>query len=175
MKRQICYYGHSILHKKCEPVKEITKEIRSLVDDMIETMDFYNGIGLAGNQIGVSLRVFIIRPVEMNKEKRAVLGEVEVYINPKLSNPSDETEILSEGCLSFPKLYLDIQRPYKIHIDATDLDGNRISKDLEGFYAREVMHENDHLNGRTFIQRINDKKVLTDIQPILKEIKKKNL
>jgi len=175
MQRQICYYGHPVLHTKCETVEKITDEIRTLVADMIETMDALNGVGLAANQVGVSLKVLIIRPVKMNEEKRAVLGDVEVYINPKLSNPSEEMEILSEGCLSFPKLFLDIERPYKIHVDAIDLDGKKISRDLEGFHAREVMHENDHLQGRTFIQRIKDKRMLQDIQSILKDIKKKNL
>ena len=174
MKRQICYYGHPVLHQKCEPVEEITDEIRTLVADMIETMDASNGVGLAANQIGVSLKVLIIRPVTMNKDGRAILGEIEIYINPKLSNPSEETEILSEGCLSFPKLYLDIERPFSIHVDAIDLEGKKISRDLEGFHAREVMHENDHLQGRTFIQRIKDKRMLQDIQSLLKDIKKKN-
>ena len=174
MKRQICYYGNPVLRKNCAPVEEITDEIRQLVSDMIETMDALNGVGLAANQIGESLQIFIIRPVTMNENKEVVLGDVEVYINPRLSNPSEQTEIYTEGCLSFPSLFVDIERPYSIHVEATDLEGNTFSKDLTGFIAREIMHENDHLHGRLFIDRIKDEQVLNDIQPMLKNIESKN-
>lgn len=170
----LCYYGNPILRKKAQPVEKITDEIRQFVQDMVETMDALHGIGLAATQVGKLLRIIIIRPVEfIEGDEKPRIGEVEVFINPKLSAPSEQIELDSEGCLSIPKLHADIERPVKIHVEALDLDGKTFFKDYVGFVAREVMHENDHLNGRLFIDLIRDKQVKKDIEPILKEIKEK--
>jgi len=168
----LVYYGNPSLRSRSAEVKEITDEIKQLCRDMIETMDANNGIGLAAIQVGKLHRIFILRPVLESEDGETTLGEAEIYINPKLSNPSKQTNILPEGCLSIPGLHTEVERPLSIHIEALDLEGNKISKEVTGFKAREIMHENDHLNGVLFIDRLPAKK-RKEIEPGLKEIKKK--
>ncbi len=168
----LCYYGNVILRKKCHKIERITPDIHKLVSDMIETMDSSNGIGLAATQVGKDLCLFVIRPEIKDAEGNFSLGEPEVFINPVLSNPTEEREKMTEGCLSFPGLYLEIDRPYGIHVEALNLEGEKISLDIYGFKAREIMHENDHLNGKLFIDRTTDS-VKNEIDPLLREIKNK--
>ncbi|NGX35116.1 MAG: Peptide deformylase [Candidatus Anoxychlamydiales bacterium] len=168
----LVYYGNPKLRSRCLEVTEITEEIRELCLDMVETMDANNGVGLSSTQIGKFLRIIVIRPVLDAEEGDAFLGEAEIYINPKLSSPSEETQKSPEGCLSVPGLHEEVERPMSIHIDALDIDGNKISKKVTGFKAREIMHENDHLNGVLFIDRLPAKK-RKEIEPALKEIKAK--
>lgn len=169
---KIYYYGHPILRKRCEPVKEITDEIRKLAHDMIETMDKNDGIGLAAPQVGHSIRMFVLRNYVFTEEGHWTLSEPKVYINPKLSKPSEHVISDTEGCLSFPGIRVHVSRPDKIVIEAMDLDGKTFVEELEGYNARVRMHENDHINGVLFIDRIeaHEKK---KIDPALKAIKKK--
>ena len=101
-----------------------------------------------------------------------MLGPAEVYINPKLSNPSKNKETMQEGCLSVPQIHEEVERPISIDIEALDLNGNQIKTTVTGFKARELMHENDHLNGVLFIDRLSPRlrKLIT---PYLDNIKKK--
>jgi len=172
MKRPLCYYGNPILRKKCQTVDKITPEIRQLVLDMIEIMDASNGVGLAANQAGALHRLFVIRPEIKNEKGEFALGAPEVYINPVLSKPTEEKDVMNEGCLSFPGLHLEVVRPYGIHIEALNLEGEKISEDVYGFKAREIMHENDHLNGTVFVDRVTDL-VKKEIEPFLRNLKKK--
>jgi peptide deformylase len=169
---QIYYYGHPILRKRCEPVKEITDEIRKLAHDMIETMDKNDGIGLAAPQVGHSIRMFVLRNYIFTDEGHWTLSEPKVYINPKLTNPSEHLIADTEGCLSLPGLRLHVNRPEKITIEAMGLDGKIFVEELEGYNARVRMHENDHINGVLFIDRVPIS-VRKKIDPALKEIKKK--
>lgn len=168
----LVYYGNAKLRSKCLEIKEITEEIKQFCLDMVETMDANNGVGLAAIQVGKFLRIIIIRPVLEDENNEAFLGDAEIYINPKLTNPSDKTEKLPEGCLSIPALHEEIERPISIHLEALDLNGNKISKEIKDFHARQIMHENDHLNGVLFIDRLPAKK-RKEIEPFLKEIKAK--
>jgi len=168
----LIYYGNNLLRTRSGKVKQIDPEIKQLCFDMIETMDANNGVGLAAIQVGKPFRIIVIRPVLETENGESYLGDAEIYINPVLSNPSENTEILSEGCLSIPKLHFDVERPVSIHIEALDINGDKISKEIIGFKAREIMHENDHLNGVLFIDRLSAKK-RKEIEPALKEIKEK--
>jgi peptide deformylase len=172
MLRKVYYYGDPILRKRCEPITEITDEIRQLAKDMIETMDKNDGVGLAAPQVGYPIRMFVLRNYIFTEDGRWTLSEPKVYINPKLSCPSEEKITETEGCLSFPGLRLDIERPDKITVEATDLNGQVFIEELEGYNARTRMHENDHINGVLFIDRINEK-IRNKIEPILRNIKKK--
>jgi peptide deformylase len=169
---KIYYYGHPILRKRCEPVKEITDEIRKLARDMIETMDKYDGIGLAAPQVGHPIRMFVLRNYLFTEEGHWTLSEPKVYINPKLTNPSEDLVSDTEGCLSLPGLRLHVDRPDKITIEALDLEGKTFIESLEGYNARIRMHENDHINGVLFIDRV-DLNTRKKIEPQLKEMKKK--
>lgn len=170
MKLPLAFYGNPILRTRSSEIKEITDEVRKLISDMIETMNECNGIGIAANQVGETLRVFVIREL-IQKGEDCSIGPVEVYINPVLSNPSENKLLHSEGCLSFPGIHVDIERPESIHIEALDLEGNKISKTIVGFKARELMHENDHLNGVCFIDRA-DPSDRQEIEPLLQALKK---
>ena len=116
-------------------------------------MIHYNGVGLAGPQVGYALRIYVFRDEWMNDQGHYELGPPEVAINPVLSAPSKETETMLEGCLSLPNLHVNVARPKKIHIRYQTLKGDFVEKDLEGFIARVNMHENDHLNGVLHIDR----------------------
>ncbi len=171
MKLQMRFFGDPVLRQKAEPIREITGEIRQLAADMIETMLDYNGIGLAAPQVGHLVRMFV-SIVEFEDEAGEVhLGEPCVYINPVLSEISDGLVERSEGCLSIPKLYASVARPISVVIDALDLEGNPFRKECYGYFARNIMHENDHLNGVLFIDRIKGKR-RTELDPILRRIKK---
>ena len=169
---KIYYYGHPILRKRCEPVTEITDEIRKLAQDMIETMDKNDGIGLAAPQVGHSIRMFVLRNYVFTEDGQWTVSEPKVYINPKLSSPGEEKAIDTEGCLSLPGLRLQVERPDKITVEAMALDGTIFVEELEGYNARVRMHENDHINGVLFSDRV-DVNTRKKIEPILKEIKKK--
>ncbi len=169
---KLYYYGHPILRKHCEPIAEITEEIRKLASDMIETMDKNDGIGLAAPQVGHAIRLFVLRNYLPTADGQWTMSEPKVYINPKLSSPDDETITDTEGCLSLPGLRLEIDRPIKIRVEAMDLDGNMFVEELEGYNARVRMHENDHINGVLFIDRV-DAAMRKKIDSQLKQIKKK--
>lgn len=172
MRLPLAYYGDPILRRKCEPVLEITDEIRKLVADMIETMDANDGAGIAAPQVFHSLRIFVLRKyVELSPHK-VTMSDPKVYINPKLSKPGEETDIHDEGCISFPKLRVPVERPYSIVIEATDLQGNLFREEEEGYNARVLMHENDHLNGVLHIDR-TDPHSRKLIEKELQAIKKK--
>lgn len=166
----LCYYGDPILRQKAEDVKEITEEIRQFCRDMIETMLHYNGIGLAATQVGSLLRIFVSNVEREDENGEVHLSEPRVYINPVLINPSDVLVERSEGCLSIPKLYASVARPLSIDVEALDIDGKPFKRECYGYLARNMMHENDHLNGVLFIDRIKGKK-RTILEPELKRIK----
>lgn len=171
MKLPLAYYGNPILRKKAQPVKEITAEIRQLVSDMIDTMDAEKGIGIAAPQVQQSLAIFITRPPVKQEDDTWVDGPlVYVYINPKIVGYSSEVEGDSEGCLSIPKLHGEVVRPLKISLQAMDLDGNTFTEDHQDLNARIIMHENDHLNGVLFIDRMHGKE-RKELEPKLQQIK----
>ena len=168
---KIYYYGHSILRKRCEPILAITDDIRQLAQDMIETMDKNNGIGLAAPQVGHAIRMFVLRNYIYAEDGHWTLSDPIVYINPKLTSPSEELVSDTEGCLSVPGIRLEVTRPDKITVEAMDLDGKVFVEELEGYNARVRMHENDHINGVLFVDRV-DVNTRKKIDPLLREIKK---
>ena len=150
----IVFYGNKLLRARCAEVVEITPWIRQLVADMIETMDAKNGIGIAAPQVGHSLRIFVLRNY-IEVEDKTELSPPQVYINPKILHKSEETCIETEGCLSIPGIREEVERPVSITIEAMDLEGNHFTEELSGYNARVRMHENDHINGVLFIDRIH--------------------
>lgn len=174
MKLSICYFGNAVLRKNTQPVEKITDEIKTLVKEMTELMDSLQGVGLAAPQVGVSLQLFIIRPVVIQEGQNPKLGEVMVFINPVLSHPSEQKEIMNEGCLSFPGLHLSVERPMKIHVEALGLDGKKFELDAVGFLARQIMHENDHIHAKLFIDHIKNVSKDENIKSVLHMIKEKN-
>jgi peptide deformylase len=151
---EIVYYGDERLRKKANLVESVTPEIKKLVADMIETMDVKSGIGLAAPQVGVSLSLFVLRNYEEKEEGKISLSAPQVYINPKILQASKETCSEVEGCLSIPGIREKVERPLAILIEAMDLEGNLFREEIIGYNARVRLHENDHLNGVLFIDRI---------------------
>lgn len=173
MKLPLAYFGNPILRKKCERVAEITPDIRQLVNDMEETMIAHDGIGLAAPQVHHSLAIFITCvPIQDDENQQGQSGELRVFINPKILEYSDEQWIRGEGCLSIPGIYGSVIRPMHIKVEATDLDGKIFVEDFSGLQARAILHENDHINGVLFIDRVRGKERKEMEQP-LKDLKKK--
>ncbi|MCB1085278.1 MAG: peptide deformylase [Chlamydiia bacterium] len=172
MIKDLVYYGDPLLRKKCQEVEEITDDIRQIAQDLIETALEKDGAGLAAPQIGYEVRMFVSRYENgEDKEGWPILCPPKIYINPKLSKPSEKMDTHNEGCLSIPGIYEKVTRPYEIHVEAMDLDGKIFTEVATGWRARNIMHENDHLNGVLYIDRIapNQRKRL---EPHLRELKK---
>lgn len=169
---KLAYYGDPILRKKCAPVEEINEEIRILIQDMIETMHSKSGIGISAPQVHHDKALFLICPQYKNSNGEWKSGQVQVFINPKIIEKSEETTTANEGCLSIPKLYGDVKRPKRVVVQAQDEQGTLFTKEFTDFEAHMVLHENDHINGVLFIDRLSptDKKRL---EPNLRALKKK--
>jgi peptide deformylase len=172
MKLPLRYFGHSALRIKASSIQIITPDIIQLAADMIETMVSTNAVGIAGPQVGRLLRIFIMRDETITPHGDYVFGPPEVIINPVLSLADKESTNMVEGCLSIPGIHLPVTRPQKIHISYQNLKGETREEDLEGFRARVAMHENDHLNGVLFIDRL-DSSERKRIEPYLRAIKQK--
>ena len=136
--------GEDILRQTAEPVKEINDEIRQLVNDMFETMIEANGVGLAGPQVGKSLRLFVA--MADDDVKRA-------FINPQIIKTSETVCDYEEGCLSIPQVYETISRPEKVTVQAFNENGKPFMLEADGLLARIIQHEYDHLNGILYIDR----------------------
>ncbi|MEK7583350.1 MAG: peptide deformylase [Patescibacteria group bacterium] len=131
-----------ILHKKLEPIGKITPEIIALIETMRQTMIIAKGVGLAANQIGKDLQIFVI------DKKLAEENQVpDAYINPEMNEFSRDKDEMEEGCLSIPDFWHQISRSKKIRIKALDEHGTKIKFKARGFLARVLQHEYDHLQG----------------------------
>jgi peptide deformylase len=169
LKLPLHYYGSKILRMKTNPITEITPEIQQLASDMIETMVSIRAIGLAANQVGKLVSIFVssVDPQGISQD-----SVNRVFINPKILWYSDEKQYEQEGCMSIPNTYIYIERPMRIKIEAMDINGKMFQLDLEGLGASNFCHENDHLNGVLHIDRV-DAKQRRDIETKLRQIKKK--
>lgn len=161
MTLKLAYWDDPWLRKKVPPVTEFNDEFKAFVKLFLESFQEPNKfcpgatpIGLASTQVRSNYRLFAICPYQLVDEE-VTFGPPELFINPELSEPSDLFVTEDEGCLSFPKLYIPIERPDAITVEWQDIDGNKLKKRFEGFVARQIMHENDHLNGVLFIDRIS--------------------
>jgi len=138
-------YPASILRKKSEEVREITAEIKSVIREMLKIMIKNQGAGISAPQLGILKRIIAIN----------TKSGPEVFINPKIGKISKKAEIMEEGCLSFPGVWLKIQRAKEVEIESINEAGERIQNRAEGILSRVFQHEIDHLNGILFIDRIS--------------------
>lgn len=147
--RPVRIYGDPILRARAEDVTEFDDELRELVDDMFETMHAYNGVGLAGNQVGVARRVFVVDvPMDDDTHERHAI------VNPEIDQRSG-SEDGEEGCLSIPGIVEDVGRSCKIRVRGKDPHGKPVEVTAEGYLARAIQHEVDHLNGVLFVDRLS--------------------
>jgi peptide deformylase len=150
MPLSIIQYPHPTLRVRSKPIRRVDQELRDLVAQMLELMYQAEGVGLAANQVDVPLRLFVANPTGQPGE-----GEELVLINPELERPKGN-ESGQEGCLSLPGLYGQVKRPKSVRVSAYDLSGNPIERVVDGFLARVIQHENDHINGVLFFDRMTD-------------------
>lgn len=151
--REITVIGHPALHQRTRRVREITPEIRTLVADMFDTMEAAEGVGLAANQVGVRLRIFVYDcPVPGGSRARGVV------VNPvleRLGTPGPlHPENDGEGCLSVPAEYFPLARHPRARVTGTDLEGEPLVVEGEGYLARCLQHETDHLDGLLYLDRL---------------------
>ena len=152
--REIIILPDKQLRLVSKPVETLTPEIRKLVDDMFETMYAAPGIGLAAIQVAQPLRLItmdLAKPDENGETKR----QPRVFINPEILSRSEEMSVYEEGCLSIPEYYEEVERPARVRVRFTDLEGKVHEEDAEGLYATCIQHEIDHLNGVLFIDYLS--------------------
>jgi peptide deformylase len=164
MRLSIFEYGEPILRAKGKRIDKVDDRIRKLATNMLETMQAVNGVGLAAQQVGqaIQLTVLDVSPVEDRPSTMTFNGE---HVDPKakmplvLINPritlGTETEVGSEGCLSFPDITGDIERAESVIVHAETLENEKIEIEATGLLARAIQHEIDHLNGILFVDRMN--------------------
>ncbi len=145
MIRPILIHPDPRLKKLCDPVAEITAELRLLADDMFETMYDAPGIGLAAPQVGVTKRLIVMDCIKEGPPEPVAL------VNPEVIWSSEDQTVYEEGCLSIPDIYNDITRPAEVMVRFMDLDGGMQERQFAGIWATCVQHEIDHLNGKLFI------------------------
>jgi peptide deformylase len=154
--RGILTYPNPRLAITSEDVTEFDAELTNLIEDMFETMYAAPGIGLAAPQIDVPRNIFVIDiDYERDEETNAISGKSpHVFINPRIYNRAGEM-LYKEGCLSVPGIYEEVKRSEMITVDYFDVSGKKHTKDFEGLMAVAIQHENDHLLGRLFIDRLS--------------------
>jgi peptide deformylase len=152
--REIIILPDKRLRLISKPVEEVTPQIRKLADDMFETMYDAPGIGLAAIQVAEPVRL-----ITMDLAKPDENGETQpkprVFINPEILSSSEEKSIYEEGCLSIPEYYEEVERPAKVRLRFTDLNGKVHEEDAEGLFATCIQHEIDHLNGILFVDYLS--------------------
>jgi peptide deformylase len=161
---KVARLGHPVLRKITAPLSpaEIqSPSFQKLVDDMIETMKEYDGVGLAADQVHESKQVAVLEVVENRRYPNKPNVPLTVLINPKISNLTEEMEEDWEGCLSIPDLRGRVLRYKTIRVQAWDRDGNPLEFIATEFHARVIQHEWDHLQGRVYLDRMRDFSSLT--------------
>ena len=136
------------LRTKAKPVAVVNDEIRTLASDMLETMYAAPGIGLAASQVDKHIQLIVM---DLSEDRDEPL----VFINPKITPLTDETQPYEEGCLSIPEVYEKVDRSAKIKIDALDLQGQPFTLEAEGLLAVCIQHEMDHLDGKLFVDYLS--------------------
>ena len=149
-KREIVIEPDPILRKKSENLEKVDDELRSLLNDMLETMYSAPGIGLAAVQVGILKRLIVIDISKEKDEKNPLF-----LINPEITSRSKNTSIYEEGCLSLPGHYAEIERPAECHIKYIDYHGKEKEIQAKGLLSTCIQHEVDHLNGKLFIDYLS--------------------
>jgi peptide deformylase len=154
--REIVKHPNDILRRKAQPVESIDENILRLLDDMVLTMREAPGVGLAGPQVNVPLRVIVVEYGEEPEEEsngKPPKKELFTLVNPEITRASTETAMASEGCLSIPGLVGDVERAAAVTVKALNRRGQAVKIKANGWLARIFQHEIDHLNGVLFIDR----------------------
>jgi peptide deformylase len=172
--RPIIEVPDPLLRQKSTPVEAVDDDLRALIADMFETMYAAPGIGLAAIQVGVPKRVLVIDLQEQPEEGAESIKDPRVFINPEILDTSDQEVPYTEGCLSVPDQYAEVERPDRVRARWLDEQGNQHEEDIEGLLATCLQHEMDHLEGILFIDHLSRLKrdmILKKIAKLRKEEK----
>ena len=148
-------YGQPVLRKEAEEVPQDYPDLKVLVSNMFETMYHADGVGLAGPQVGLSLRLLVIDADVLADDFPECKGFKRTMINPVFLEKSEETDSMEEGCLSLPGIHEKVSRSVRIRIKYQDADFVEHEEELGGFAARVVQHECEHLTGHVFIDNVS--------------------
>jgi peptide deformylase len=148
MALQLITYPHPTLRYRSKPIARVDAQLKSLIDEMFDIMYEFRGVGLAANQVNLPMRLFVANPSGDKEE-----GPELVFINPVINRAKGSAEA-EEGCLSLPGINAQIKRNKSLQINAYDLTGREVNTEVDGFMARIVQHEIDHLDGVLFIDRL---------------------
>lgn len=165
--RKVVYIDDRRLRQKSNKVRDFMPELKTLAEDMLETMRSHDGVGLAGPQIGVMQRIFVAEiPGPKNDEAKPhpQSGTSYVLVNPEIVKASQNLIEGKEGCLSIPEWTGLVERPEWVEVTAQDIEGHRLKLKVDDLLARIFMHEVDHLNGVLYIDHITDPEKLWRVE-----------
>lgn len=151
--------GEPVLEKKCDKVdvKNINKYILDIIEDLRSTLEYGTGLGIAAPQIGINKRIIVVGAKKENiRYNDAEEIPVTAMINPVWRNLSEDTDVQYEGCMSVPSIRGKVERYKNIELTYYDENGEKIVKKLNGFFARLVQHECDHLDGIVFLEKVKE-------------------
>ncbi len=177
---RIVHFNQPILHKKGVRISAFDASLARLANDMVETMHAAHGIGLAAQQIGEALQLCVVDLRQAEAEYTWRLNGARppkelfmplILVNPHVTADPDPATVTDEGCLSFPDIRGDVERPDRITVTYQDLQGHAHTLAATGLLSRCIQHEVDHVNGILFIDRM-DKKTLAQLEPALRALKK---
>ena len=151
----IYIYGHPVLRKTAEDIPLDYPDLQQLIDDMYETMFHADGVGLAAPQIGLPIRVVTIGLDVLSDEYPEYKDFKRAYINPHIIETAGEEVVMEEGCLSVPGIHESVKRPSKIRVTYLDEQMQEHDEWVEGFLARVMQHEFDHLEGHVFVDWVS--------------------
>ena len=161
--RNLRYGDDEILKKRSREIEVIDEKIKELAEDMMDTMHKYDGVGLAGPQVGILKRIIVI---DLYEE-----GTQYVLINPVIKKTKGE-QIVDEGCLSFPNQFGKVKRPKLVVVEALDINGKKVRIDAKDLLAQALCHEIDHLNGEVFVDKVEEGTLETFTKEQLEERRK---
>jgi len=151
----IVVYGHSVLRKVAEEIDKDYPDLNQIIEDLFETMYHSEGLGLAAPQVGKSIRIFVIDGKPLADEEPELVGFKKVFINAHITEKCGDLKLISEGCLSIPNLREEVNRESHIRIEYYDEKWEYHNEVYDGFKARIIQHEYDHLDGILFTDKVS--------------------
>ena len=152
-------YGHPVLKKKGKDIDATYEGLTELIANMFETMHHAHGVGLAAQQIGIPINLFVVDTVQLKKEDDSdTIGIKQAFINAEILEFAPEQKTMEEGCLSIPNIRGDVDRPEKIHVRYLDEQFIEHVEAFDGYEARVIQHELDHNHGKLFTEKLGSLK-----------------
>jgi peptide deformylase len=149
--KEIITIPDPVLRENCSPIEDITPELKTLMQDMLETMYDAPGVGLAAPQINIPIRLIVMDAAQKEDDEKEPI----IMINPKILSSSDDRSVYEEGCLSIPEYFAEIERPAIVKVGYRDEEGEEQERECEGLLGTVVQHEIDHLDGVLFIDYLS--------------------